>query len=62
LAGEEDPEVQLLLANSLLGNFDTEAVDLCWPMVADMDSAVLRPSGTGRPDPTTFRLTWLDGL
>ena len=33
LSSEEDPEVQLLLANSWLGNFDTEAVDICWSMV-----------------------------
>lgn len=43
LAGEEDPEVQLLLANSLLGNYETDAIDLCWPLVADMDEDDLAP-------------------
>jgi hypothetical protein len=43
LGGEEDREVQILLANSLLGNFETDAIDLCWPMVADMDEEDMAP-------------------
>lgn len=43
LAGEHDPEVQLLLANSLLGNFEPEAIDLCWPLVADIEEDELNP-------------------
>ena len=43
LGGEEDREVQLLLANSLLGTFETEAIDLCWPMVDDIDEDEMAP-------------------
>ena len=46
LAGEEDAEVQLLLANSILGNFETEAIELLLPLVAKDDLA---------PDQRDFR-------
>jgi len=43
LAGEEDTEVQLLLANSLLGNFEEEAIELSWPMVDTIAENDLEP-------------------
>ena len=43
LANEDDPEVELILANALLGNFDTEAVELLWPLVDGMAEDELMP-------------------
>lgn len=43
LANEDDPEVELILANALLGNFDTEAVELLWPLVDGMEEDELMP-------------------
>lgn len=43
LAGEEDREVQLLLANSLLGNFETDAIEWVWPLVADIEEDDITP-------------------
>ncbi len=41
---EEDHETKSALADALLGNFSTEAVDLVWKFLADMDDGELSPN------------------
>ena len=43
LAAEEDEEVQLYLGLALLGNFDTDAIELLWPIVDDIDEDEITP-------------------
>ena len=43
LEAEEDADVQVLLADALLGNFAVPAVDVAWRLLAEVDETAMTP-------------------